>query len=54
MIYCFDLDGTLVTEHMTKGTDSTSLYDGMTKLFRYELKCVLLEFLMGSRFSYLV
>ena len=22
MIYCFDLDGTLVTEHMTKGTDS--------------------------------
>jgi len=23
MIYCFDLDGTLVTEHMTKGTDSS-------------------------------
>ena len=22
MIYCFDLDGTLVTEHMTKGADS--------------------------------
>ena len=26
---------------MTKGSDSTSLYDGMTKLFRYELKYVL-------------